>query len=56
MRGGSIFSTYFKDPKNTFETVEKDGWIHTGDIGLLLPNGALKIIDRRKNIYKLQQG
>jgi long-chain acyl-CoA synthetase len=56
MRGPSNIARYFKDPKNTVETIDKDGWNHTGDIGVILPNGALKIIDRKKNIYKLQQG
>ena len=56
MRGDSVFKKYFRDPKNTEETVDKDGWNHTGDIGTILPNGALKIIDRKKNIFKLQQG
>jgi long-chain acyl-CoA synthetase len=56
MRGPSNISRYFKDAKNTAETIDKDGWNHTGDIGVILPNGALKIIDRKKNIYKLQQG
>lgn len=56
MRGQSVFSVYFRDPKNTAKTVDKDGWNHTGDIGTILPNGALKIIDRKKNIFKLQQG
>jgi len=48
---------YYKDQEKTRETITPDGWLKTGDVGMLLPgSNALKVIDRRKNIFKLQQG
>ncbi|KAK4848943.1 hypothetical protein QYF36_019051 [Acer negundo] len=55
LRGITLFSGYYKR-KDLTEEVVVDGWFHTGDIGEWQPDGAMKIIDRKKNIFKLSQG
>ncbi|EIN07731.1 acetyl-CoA synthetase-like protein [Punctularia strigosozonata HHB-11173 SS5] len=56
VRGDNCFKAYYKDEKNTKETVDDEGWIHTGDVGEIDEFGRFKVIDRVKNIMKLAQG
>jgi long-chain acyl-CoA synthetase len=47
---------YYDDEVKTREALDEQGWLHTGDVGEWTSNGALRIIDRTKHIFKLNQG
>ncbi|PIN26528.1 Long-chain-fatty-acid--CoA ligase [Handroanthus impetiginosus] len=55
IRGKCLFSGYYKR-EDLMKEVMVDDWFHTGDIGEWQPDGSMKIIDRKKNIFKLSQG
>ncbi len=50
MRGRHVFKGYFKNEDATKETIDADGWLHSGDVGIMDAKGFLKITDRKKEL------
>ena len=51
VKGYNIMVGYLNDPKQTSETVNADGWLQTGDIGIMDAEGNIAITDRKKDMY-----
>ena len=49
-RGGNMFVGYLGLPDKTAESIDDEGWVHTGDIGVIDDDGYLKIVDRKKEL------
>ena len=55
-RGPNLMVGYYKEPQVTKESIDAEGWFHTGDVGEIIDGKYLKITDRKKEIFKLSSG
>jgi len=55
-KGPNVMLGYYKAPDLTDEVIDKEGWFHTGDVGVMEDGIFLKITDRKKEIFKLSSG
>jgi acyl-CoA synthetase (AMP-forming)/AMP-acid ligase II len=51
VRGYNVMKGYYEDPEATAETIDADGWLHTGDIAVMDEAGNVRITDRLKDMY-----
>lgn len=56
VKGPNVMAGYYKEPELTKEVISKEGWFHTGDIGMIDEDGHLKITGRKKEIFKTSLG
>ncbi|MDY0409700.1 class I adenylate-forming enzyme family protein [Virgibacillus soli] len=53
VRGNTVTHGYYNNPEETAATIDKDGWLRTGDIGRIDALGYIEVLGRRKDIYKV---
>lgn len=56
VKSPSVMLGYYKNPEATAESIDSEGWLHTGDVGTLVDGKFLKITDRKKEIFKISSG
>jgi long-chain acyl-CoA synthetase len=56
IRGGNVMVGYYRDPEKTADTIDKDGWVHSGDIAQLGADGHYRIVDRKKELIITSSG
>ena len=50
IRGPQVMKGYWQKPEETAQMITRDGWLKTGDVGIMDPNGFTKIVDRKKDM------
>jgi long-chain acyl-CoA synthetase len=56
VRGGNVMVGYYREPGKTAESIDRDGWVHSGDIGTLGADGHFRIVDRKKELIITSSG